>query len=118
MSSVGTPSRRADPAVYSAERLQKRNPNIVPPGISLSTQISRSASRQKANTAMLATNSITSNTATLPMNIVTWRSAGPLAAAEEEGSLCEVRQQSRENRKAARASNRTVTGQLQERSAM
>src|SRR5215470_5037027 len=33
MSSVGTPSSRADPAVYSAERLQKRNPNIFPPGI-------------------------------------------------------------------------------------
>src|SRR5256884_9338430 len=33
MSNVGTPSSRADPAVYSAERLQKRNPNIVPPGI-------------------------------------------------------------------------------------
>src|SRR5260370_41942098 len=33
MSSVGTTSSRADPAVYSAERLQKRNPNIVPPGI-------------------------------------------------------------------------------------
>src|SRR5260370_2279019 len=117
MSSVGTPRNRADPAVYSAERLQKRNPNIVPPGISFSTQSSRSESRQKANTATLATNSITSNTATLATSLVTERSVGQLSGAVEGGLLCEVCQTSRENKKAARASKKMVIGQLQESSA-
>src|SRR6266849_1279067 len=117
MSSVGTPSSRADPAVYSAERLQKRNPNIFPPGISFSTQTSRSESRQKSNTATLPTNIIMSNTPTLATNVVTARNVGQLVEAGEVCALFKVHQQSRENSPTVRVSKTMVTGQLQERSA-
>src|SRR5260370_6813154 len=56
-----------------------------------------------------------SNTPTLATIVVTVRNADQLSEAVRRGSLCELRQQVRENRKAARASKTMVTGQPQER---
>src|SRR5260370_41151543 len=56
-----------------------------------------------------------SNTPTLATNVVTVRNADQLSETVRRGSLCELRQQVRENRKAARASKTMVTGQPQER---
>ena len=78
----------------------------------LSPQTSRSASRQKSNTATLPKNIIMSSAPTLATNVVTVRNAGQLAEAVEEGSLCELRHQSSANRNAARASKTMVMGAM------